>query len=74
MPPPNGSLTANPVLLIVITFQKVIYNPAPGVALIDHTQLWYLGHLSIWLVLSVAMLYGALRIFSRLEDNFAEEI
>ncbi len=66
--------TANPVLLIVISFQKVIYNPAKDVALIDHGQLWYLEHLAIWLAISIGMLYGALRIFSRLEDNFAEEI
>lgn len=66
--------TANPVLLIVITFQKVIYNPAKGVALIDHPQSWYLGHLGLALAVSVALLYGALVIFSRLEDNFAEEI
>jgi len=66
--------TANPVLLIVITFQKMIYNPAKDVALIDHNQGWYLGHLGIALAVSVAVLYGALVIFSHLEDNFAEEI
>jgi hypothetical protein len=62
------------VLLIVITFQKTIYNPAKHVALVDHGQAWYLEHLGIWLAISLGLLYGALLIFSHLEDNFAEEI
>ncbi len=78
-------LAINPMLTVVISFQKMIYNPAPPTAkqladpnyipvLPDHPMSWYLTHLSIALAVSLAMLFGALALFSRLEDNFAEEI
>ena len=78
-------LVAPLTLTVVISFQKMIYNPAPPTAkqladpnyipvLPDHPMSWYLTHLSIALAVSLAMLFGALALFSRLEDNFAEEI
>lgn len=83
----NGEWYAalNPVLTVIITFQRTLYNPAEPTAaeladpnyvpiLPPHPWTWYATHLSIALVGSMVLLYAALRLFSRLEDNFAEEI
>ena len=40
----------------------------------EHPMSWYLTHLSIAGGVSLVLLFGALALFSRLEDNFAEEI
>ena len=39
-----------------------------------HPWTWYVTHLAIAGAASLVLLYGALALFSRLEDNFAEEI
>ena len=83
----DGELIAalNPVLTVVITFQKTLYNPADPTpaeladpnfipALPPHGPGWYASHLGVTGLVSLVMLYGALALFSRLEDNFAEEI
>ncbi|MEO6628902.1 MAG: ABC transporter permease [Aquihabitans sp.] len=83
----NGELLAslNPVLTVVITFQKTLYNPAPPTkaqlldpnfipAIPPHDMGWYASHLAVTGLVSLVLLYGALALFSRLEDNFAEEI
>ena len=78
-------LAFNPMLTVVVSFQKTIYNPAPPTkeqladpafipALPEHPMSWYLTHLSIALAVSFVLLFGALWLFSKLEDNFAEEI
>jgi ABC-2 type transport system permease protein len=78
-------LALNPMLTVVISFQKTIYNPASPTpseladpnyspVLPDHPMSWYLTHLSIALAVSCVLLFGALWLFSKLEDNFAEEI
>lgn len=69
----------NPILTIVVTFQRFLYNPdfsSPEEASVlpNHPMSWYVTHLAITGVVSLAMLYGALALFSRLEDNFAQEI
>lgn len=75
----------NPMLTVVITFQRVLYNPAAPTkaqladpnyipVLPPHPWQWYAGFLLIDLVVGLFLMYGALRLFSRLEDNFAEEI
>lgn len=84
---PNGELLAalNPVLTIVITFQRTLYNPAPATpaqqadpnyvpVLPPHSATWYTTHLLATGAASLLILFGALVLFSRLEDNFAEEI
>lgn len=84
---PRGEWLAalNPVLTVVVTFQRTLYNPdpvPPEVAanpefipiLPDHPMGWYATHLAIAGVASLVLLYGALWLFSRLEDNFAQEI
>ncbi|MBV8950287.1 MAG: ABC transporter permease, partial [Actinobacteria bacterium] len=84
-----GSLfLINPLTPIVITFQRVIYNRTQvvsrpkggGAPTVTHVLpasadwLWYVRNLGIVMVVSVVLLLGALAIFGRLEDNFAEEI
>jgi len=84
---PNGEWIAhlNPVLTVVITFQRTLYNPAPPTSaqladpnyvpvLPEHPMSWYAMHLAIAGAVSLLLLYGALALFSRLEDNFAQEI
>ena len=73
-------LAFNPMLTVVISFQRFIYNPnfddvhEAAVLPVDHHFGWYATHLGIALGISLLLLYGALALFSRLEDNFAEEI
>jgi hypothetical protein len=67
------------MLTAVVTFQRTLYNPdfsdpAQASTMPDHSQSWYLAHLGVHLVVATVLLYGALVLFSRLEDNFAEEI
>ena len=107
----------NPMIPIITTFQKTLYNPtapfawytnlaqdppemlspestllqrvpvAPGLRLpsqlpdqaapavpMGHTMGWYLTHLAWVGGVSVVLLFGALWLFGRLEDNMAEEI
>lgn len=93
----------NPVIPIVVTFQKVLYNPEEPAfgwftnphaagggltsfdpngtipdqtspALISHPLGWYLTRLGIMGVVSIVLLFGALWLFGRLEDDLAEEI
>ena len=84
---PRGELLAalNPVLTVVITFQRTLYNPSPPTAadkanpdyipvLPPHPASWYTIHLLVTGAASLVILFGALVLFSRLEDNFAEEI
>lgn len=73
----------NPLTSIVISFQRAIYNRT---AFYDSTQkkmvailpdgslAWYLRNLGIVVAVSIALLFLALWIFGRLEDNFAEEL
>jgi ABC-2 type transport system permease protein len=65
----------NPIIPVVTTFQRVIYNPsAPDVVPIDVGIEWYLRNLAVVGVGSLVLLVAALWLFGRLEDNFAEEI
>jgi ABC-2 type transport system permease protein len=65
----------NPIIPIVISFQRVIYNPPrSGVLPDDASVWWYLRNLGIVGVGAVLLLFGALWLFGRLEDNLAEEI
>ncbi|MGI8756038.1 MAG: ABC transporter permease, partial [Acidimicrobiales bacterium] len=79
----HGEVVAalNPVLTVVITFQRTLYNPnykdpdgAEFSVLPAHPYGWYVTHLAVSGAVALALLYGALALFSRLEDNFAEEI
>jgi len=69
-------LLLNPMIPIVIAFQKVIYNPAPSANILppNASGWWYARNLGVVGVMSIALLFVALWVFGRLEDNLAEEI
>ncbi len=67
----------NPMTSILITFQRIFYNKvsAGGTPILpDGSVWWYLRNLMIVGVASVVLIAGALALFGRLEDDFAEEI
>jgi ABC-2 type transport system permease protein len=63
----------NPVIPVVITFQKAIYNPVDD-TVPTYGAGWYLSVLAVTGVIAFISLLAALYVFGRLEDNFAEEI
>ncbi len=75
---PDWVFLMNPIVPIVLVFQRVFYNPTSfvgdGRTLPDHPVNWYLGVLGLLGLASLLLLLGALWVFGRLEDNFAEEI
>ena len=75
----------NPVIICVVSFQRVLYNPSPptkaDLANPDYTAVlpphpagWYFEHLALAGLVGIVLLYVSLMIFSRLEDDFAEQI
>ena len=79
----------NPVMWIVLTFQRAIYGlvpePVASVSLSGKTtpptnilppgdQWWYLWHLGIVIGVSLVLLAFGLRFFARAEGDFAEEL
>jgi ABC-2 type transport system permease protein len=69
-------LLLNPVVSVVLVFQRVIYNPPDSAGILpqDTGLWWYARNLGIVGAASVVLLLLALHIFGRLEDNLAEEI
>lgn len=68
-------LLVNPIMSIVVLFQRAIYNPdAEAGILPDAGMGWYLRNLALVGVASFLLLLAALWVFGRLEDNLAEEI
>ena len=65
----------NPMVPVVLAFQRVIYNPAASDAILPEASLgWYLRNLGLSGLAAGAALVGALVVFGRLEDNLGEEI
>jgi ABC-2 type transport system permease protein len=65
----------NPIIPIVTAFQRVLYNPPDDANILpDAPVSWYLRNLAFVGIGSVVLLFVALWIFGRLEDDFAEEI
>ena len=77
-----GILLLNPMVSVITTFQRVIYNPqpgaddvTPGIGVLPPVGIgWYLRNLSIVGAFAVVLVFAGLHVFGRLEDNFAEEI
>jgi len=71
-------LLLNPMVTVVVTFQRAIYNHLTtdnGTPLLPRDGLtWYLRNIGLTFAGATALLFVALWIFGRLEDNFAEEI
>jgi ABC-2 type transport system permease protein len=71
----------NPITPLVITFQRVMYNPT-NFSLEDQANFelmlrptsWYLQNLAVSGVGAAIMLYVGLRVFARLEGSFAERL
>jgi ABC-2 type transport system permease protein len=74
----SAILLLNPMVSIVVTYQRAIYNKvvtSTGTPLLPpNGWFWYARNLGITLAVAVALLFFALWLFGRLEDNFAEEI
>ena len=64
----------NPVLPVVLVFQRAIYNPGASTVLPDEGLTWYLAHLAVVAVEAVVVLVVGMRIFGRIEADLAEEI
>jgi len=81
-----GVLLLNPMTDIVLTFQRAIYGHVNGVKTTDGTttvtrilpqgvdQWWYLWHLGLVILASIALFAVALVVFGRAEGDFAEEL
>ncbi len=79
----NGEYLAmlNPLIPIVMTFQRVLYTPTnfdadvqASFAYTLRPTSWYLQQLAISGTVAVAFLYVGLRVFARLEGRFAERL
>jgi ABC-2 type transport system permease protein len=64
----------NPVTPIVLAFQRALYGEYGKVLPPNLTMLWYLRNLVIIAVAALLLAAFALRVFNRLEGNFAEEL
>jgi ABC-2 type transport system permease protein len=71
----------NPITPLVITFQRVLYNPTnfgpedqAKFELMLRPTSWYLENLAVSAVVSVVVLVVGLRVFARLEGSFAERL
>lgn len=71
---PEWLALLNPMVPLIITFQKAIYNPDTDAVIPDHSLGWYLTGVGAVGAVAVALLFGALWLFGRLEDDLAEEI
>jgi ABC-2 type transport system permease protein len=64
----------NPVTPIVVTFQRAFYGSFGDVIPSNLTFWWYLRNLALVTVAVTVLAAVALRVFSRLEGNLAEEL
>jgi ABC-2 type transport system permease protein len=74
---------ADPLVPVVLTFQRVLYNVStyvppnttkPVALLPPHGPGWYAGFDLIVFGVSIVLFLGALAVFGHLEGNFAEEL
>jgi len=72
----------NPMVPVVTTLQRVVYNPAPGTPadpgpfdmMLSFSTAWYATNLLIVGSVGILVLFLGFRVFGRLEANFGEEI
>jgi ABC-2 type transport system permease protein len=77
----TGLALLNPMTSVVLAFQRAFYGITesfgpgrPGIILPDEGSLWFLRNLAIVGAVSLVLLVLAVRLFDRLEANFAEEL
>ncbi|MGH1503718.1 MAG: ABC transporter permease [Acidimicrobiales bacterium] len=67
--------TLNPMIPIVLTFQRVFYNPGPDPAvLLDVGPGWYLARLAVVGAFSVVLVFVGLAVFARREPDFGDQL
>jgi ABC-2 type transport system permease protein len=79
---PTWLTLLNPMTSIVLTFQRALYgvtsyDDAGGATVLvlpDESVWWYFRNLAVLGIVSTVLLGLALRLFGRLEANFAEEL
>ncbi len=72
----------SPMTAIILTFQRALYakvSPLGSLHTVVHilptnSVLWFAGQLSIVFIVSTVLFLIALRVFGRMEGNFAEEL
>jgi ABC-2 type transport system permease protein len=72
----------NPMIPVVTTFQRVVYNPtnfspekqSSFELLLGRSTLWYLENLAISGAMGLAFLYLGFKVFTHLEANLGEEL
>lgn len=71
----------NPLVPVVITFQRVMYNPTnfsaeeqESLTMLMRPTWWYLQNLGISAAIALVLLYAGLRVFARFESGFAERL
>lgn len=71
----------NPMVPVVTTFQRVVYNPTnfgteeqESFTLLLRPTSWYLENLAISAAFGLVVLYAGFRVFTRLEANLGEEL
>ena len=70
-------LLVNPITSITLALQRALYGIVEhngAMLLPDASPLWYLRNLAIVAVVSLAILAFAIKVFDRLEGNFAESL
>ena len=74
---PRWLALLNPITPIILCFQRGIYGTveAGGIAILpDESQWWYLRNVAVVGLVSMVLLSVAVRVFDRLQGNFAEEL
>ncbi|MGI9597442.1 MAG: ABC transporter permease, partial [Acidimicrobiales bacterium] len=71
----------NPITPLVITFQRVMYNPTnfsaedqERFALMLRPTSWYLENMAVSAIVALVLLFAGLRVFAKLEGSFAERL
>jgi ABC-2 type transport system permease protein len=70
----------NPMAVVVVSFQRAIYDPPPGNStgtaniIADTGYSFYLEHLAIAGAISLALLWLGLRVFRTMQADFAEDL
>jgi len=80
---PNGELLMliNPLIPLVVTFQRIFYNPAAfepeqqaKFAMMLRPTSWYLQNLAWSGLVAVTLLIVGMRVFARMERDFADSL
>jgi ABC-2 type transport system permease protein len=73
----------NPMVPAVMTFQRIFYNNDHPVSTVTHQvqpvlatypTSWYVASNMVVFAVSIVLLFGAMKVFGRIEGNFAEEL